>query len=72
MQYNDLFTVSSNLSGVPAISIPGGLDSQGMPIGIQFIGPHFSEENLLRIGRAYEIVTSNEGWRKQIPGILNR
>ena len=71
MQYNDLFTVSSNLAGVPAISIPSGLDSQGKPIGIQLIGPHFSEANLLRIGRAYEIITANEGWRNQIPEILN-
>jgi aspartyl-tRNA(Asn)/glutamyl-tRNA(Gln) amidotransferase subunit A len=70
MQYADQLTVPANHAGVPGISLPGGLDQDGLPIGIQLLGPDFSEEMLLRIGRAYEKVTAEEAWRKRQPVVL--
>jgi aspartyl-tRNA(Asn)/glutamyl-tRNA(Gln) amidotransferase subunit A len=70
MQYADLLTVPANHAGVPGISIPAGLDDQGLPIGIQFLGPDFSEAMLLRAGRAYEKVTENDAWRTARPVVL--
>ncbi len=70
MQYADQLTVPANHAGVPGISLPAGLDGEGLPIGIQLIGPDFSEGNLLRIGRAYEISTQAEEWRRARPVAL--
>jgi aspartyl-tRNA(Asn)/glutamyl-tRNA(Gln) amidotransferase subunit A len=70
MQYADQLTVPANHAGVPGLSLPGGLDSAGLPIGIQLLGPDFSEDVLLRIGRAYELATENELWRKIQPKVL--
>jgi aspartyl-tRNA(Asn)/glutamyl-tRNA(Gln) amidotransferase subunit A len=71
MQYADQLTVPANHAGVPGISIPAGLDSQGLPLGIQLLGPDFSEAALLRIGRAYEQATAGEEWRKQKPAVIS-
>jgi len=68
MQYADQLTVPANHAGVPGISLPAGLDSAGLPIGIQLLGPDFSEETLLRISRAYELATQDDPWRKVRPG----
>lgn len=54
MQYADLLTVPANHAGIPAISIPTGLDDSGLPIGMQLMGPDFTERRLLRMGRALE------------------
>ncbi len=70
MQYADLLTVPANHAGIPGISIPAGLDEQNLPIGIQLLGPDFSEALLLRIGRAYEMATENEAWRQVEPAVL--
>jgi aspartyl-tRNA(Asn)/glutamyl-tRNA(Gln) amidotransferase subunit A len=70
MQYADLLTVPANHAGIPGISIPAGLDDHGLPIGIQFLGPDFSEATLLRAGRAYEIVSADEVWRENKPKVL--
>ncbi len=70
MQYADQLTVAANHAGTPGLSLPGGLDHDGLPIGIQLLGPDFSEDKLLRIGRAYEIATENEGWREIKPAVL--
>ncbi len=70
MQYADLLTVPANHAGVPGISIPAGLDNQGLPIGIQFLGPDFSEAMLLRAGRAYEKTTETDAWRTVRPAVL--
>ena len=59
MQYADLLTVPANHAGIPGISIPGGLAQNGMPIGVQLLGPDFSEADLLRIGRTYELCTQD-------------
>ncbi|RMF64408.1 MAG: Asp-tRNA(Asn)/Glu-tRNA(Gln) amidotransferase subunit GatA [Calditrichaeota bacterium] len=50
MYLSDVFTVSANLAGVPAISVPFGVDAEGLPVGVQIIGKHFDEETLLRVG----------------------
>ncbi len=70
MQYADQLTVTANHAGVPAISIPAGLSSERLPIGIQFIGPDFSESRLFQISRAYEMATESEAWRAERPKVL--
>ncbi len=70
MQYADLLTVPANHAGVPGISVPAGLDHKGLPIGIQFLGPDFSEERLLQVGRAFEILTEGEAWRSVKPKVF--
>ncbi len=52
---SDLCTVPANLAGLPAISLPSGKDSKGLPIGIQLIGRKFGETELLNIANAFEI-----------------
>jgi aspartyl-tRNA(Asn)/glutamyl-tRNA(Gln) amidotransferase subunit A len=70
MQYADLLTVPANHAGVPGLSIPAGLDVDGLPVGIQFLGPDFSEATLLQVGRTYEMLTAEEDWRKVKPQVL--
>ncbi|MCM3739477.1 amidase family protein [Oceanobacillus luteolus] len=48
------FTVPVNLTGVPALAVPMGIDSNGLPAGMQFIGRHLSEQQLLQVGNAWE------------------
>jgi aspartyl-tRNA(Asn)/glutamyl-tRNA(Gln) amidotransferase subunit A len=64
MYLSDIFTISINLAGLPALSLPCGFDTDGMPIGLQIIGKHFDESTVLRIGHAYEQVTE---WHKKKP-----
>ena len=54
MYHQDIFTVPVNISGLPAISIPSGLDSKGLPIGLQMIGPHFGEGKILQAAYTLE------------------
>ncbi len=54
MYLSDIYTVSANLAGVPAMSVPCGIASNGMPIGLQIIGKSFDEEMLFRVGDALE------------------
>lgn len=54
MYMTDILTVSINIAGVPAISIPCGKDSSGMPIGMQLIAKHFNEETLYRASYTFE------------------
>ena len=54
MYLNDVFTVPINLAGLPAISIPAGLDSKGYPLGLQIIGKAFDEQNILNIAYSME------------------
>jgi aspartyl-tRNA(Asn)/glutamyl-tRNA(Gln) amidotransferase subunit A len=54
MYLNDVFTVTANLAGVPGISIPCGLSSDGLPMGLQLMGPYWSEARLLRLAHAYQ------------------
>lgn len=70
MQYADQLTVPANHAGIPGISLPSGLDSKRLPIGIQLLGADFTESILFRIGRAFEQATENDAWRRQKPGVL--
>lgn len=54
MYLGDIYTVSVNLAGLPAISLPCGLDSKGLPIGLQMIGRHFGEKDIIRAAYSYE------------------
>lgn len=54
MYLNDIYTVTANLAGVPGISVPCGLSSDGLPIGLQLLGPYWSEASLLRLAHAYQ------------------
>ena len=54
MYLNDVFTVPINLAGVPAISVPTNLNSDGLPLGLQLIGKPFDEATLLRVARSIE------------------
>jgi aspartyl-tRNA(Asn)/glutamyl-tRNA(Gln) amidotransferase subunit A len=70
MQYADQLAVTANHAGIPGISIPAGFDREGLPIGIQFMGPDFCEDVLLRAGRAYELATADEAWRRRRPRVM--
>ena len=54
MYLNDVFTVPVNLAGLPGISVPGGLSSEGLPLGLQLIGRSFGEETLFSLGEVIE------------------
>ena len=63
----DVFTVSANIAGVPGLAVPCGFaegDNTRLPIGMQFLGRHFDEATLLRVGYAYEQATE---WHLQKP-----
>jgi aspartyl-tRNA(Asn)/glutamyl-tRNA(Gln) amidotransferase subunit A len=55
MYLNDIFTVSANIAGVPAISVPVGLDSKGLPIGTQLIAKNFDEETLFALAKEIHV-----------------
>ena len=57
MYLSDLFTIHLNLAGMCGISVPCGFDAQGLPIGLQLMGPHLGEATLLRAAHAYEQAT---------------
>ncbi len=54
MYLNDVFTVPTSLAGLPAMSVPGGLDAQGLPLGLQIIGKALDEQGVLNAGLAIE------------------
>jgi aspartyl-tRNA(Asn)/glutamyl-tRNA(Gln) amidotransferase subunit A len=54
MYLNDVFTVTVNMAGLPGISVPAGLDSQGRPLGLQLVGSPFDEETLFSLGAVIE------------------
>jgi aspartyl-tRNA(Asn)/glutamyl-tRNA(Gln) amidotransferase subunit A len=64
MYLSDIFTISINLAGVPAISLPCGLTSGGLPVGLQIIGNHFDEGSVLRAAYAFE---QNTDWHRNKP-----
>jgi aspartyl-tRNA(Asn)/glutamyl-tRNA(Gln) amidotransferase subunit A len=54
MYLGDIYTVSVNLAGLPAISVPCGTDSKGLPIGLQLIGKAFGEKEIIQVAYSYE------------------
>jgi len=70
MQYSDQLTVPANHAGTPGISFPGGFDENGLPVGLQLLGPDFSEGVLLQLTHAYETATAEKEWRKIKPAVL--
>ena len=63
MYLNDIYTIGANLAGLPAMSIPCGL-LDGLPLGLQLIGPHFAESRLLSAAHAYQQATD---WHRRLP-----
>jgi len=57
MYLQDIFTVPANLAGLPAINVPSGYDSKGMPLGVQMIGPQMCDVSLMQYAYAYEQAT---------------
>ncbi|SFI29118.1 Asp-tRNA(Asn)/Glu-tRNA(Gln) amidotransferase subunit GatA [Planctomicrobium piriforme] len=64
MYLNDIYTIGANLAGIPALSLPCGLSSKGLPIGLQLLAPAFEESRLLRAARMFEKATD---WHQQRP-----
>jgi aspartyl-tRNA(Asn)/glutamyl-tRNA(Gln) amidotransferase subunit A len=63
MYLNDIYTIGANLAGLPAVSVPCGL-VDGLPVGLQIIGPHFAEERLLAAAHVWQLATD---WHRRIP-----
>jgi aspartyl-tRNA(Asn)/glutamyl-tRNA(Gln) amidotransferase subunit A len=64
MYLSDIDTISINLAGLPAVSIPCGADAAGLPIGMQIIGKSFDEATILRVAHEYE---QSHGWNRKKP-----
>jgi aspartyl-tRNA(Asn)/glutamyl-tRNA(Gln) amidotransferase subunit A len=61
MYLNDIFTTSTNLAGLPGMSVPFGFSSEGLPIGVQLTGAHFEEQKILNIAFALESISETKG-----------
>ena len=68
MYLADIYTVSVNLSGLPAVALPCGFGSDGMPVGMQLIGRAFSEPLLVKAADVYQ---NNTDYHKKAPGAVN-
>jgi aspartyl-tRNA(Asn)/glutamyl-tRNA(Gln) amidotransferase subunit A len=66
MYLSDIFTISANLAGLPAIAVPCGFSRDGLPIGMQLIGKPFDEATVLRAAYAYEQATQ---WHLKRPAV---
>ena len=66
MYLSDVFTLSMNLAGICGLSLPCGFDEDGLPIGLQIMGPAFGEERALQVAYAYEQTTD---WHEQRPNL---
>ena len=61
------FTAPFDFSGSPTLTLPNGLDSAGMPLSMQFVGPHLSEDVLVRAGHAFQLATTGTGRSRPSP-----
>jgi len=66
MYLSDIFTLSANLAGIPGLSVPCGFSSEGLPIGLQIMGNHFQEGQLLKVAYSFEQATD---YHKQKPAL---
>ena len=69
MYLSDACTLPANMAGIAGVSVPCGL-SEGMPVGLQFLGAPWSELELLRFGRGFEAITADAAWRTLEPAQL--
>ena len=60
MYLGDIYTISVNLAGLPGMTVPCGMDSKGLPVGMQLIGDCFKEKNIIRAGYAFECTRKYE------------
>ncbi len=70
MYLADIFTVSANIAGIPAVSLPCGFieeDGKQLPVGMQLLGKHFDEQTILSVGHAYQQITD---WHTRRPDIV--
>lgn len=67
MYLSDIYTISANLAGIPAISVPCGFTKDNLPVGLQIMAKHFCEEMLFRVAYTYE---QNTSWHKMKPKLL--
>lgn len=68
MYLSDVFTITANLTGAPAVSLPAGFSADGLPIGVQIVGRPFDEKTILQLGRAFERAT---GFHERLPPLLD-
>lgn len=66
MYLSDIYTISANLAGIPAISIPCGFTKSGLPVGLQILAKPFAEETIFRVAHTYE---QNTSWHKMNPAL---
>ncbi len=64
MYLSDIYTISTNLAGLPGMSVPCGFSPSGLPVGLQLIGPWFAEARLLQCGHQYQLATD---WHTRQP-----
>lgn len=62
----DILTAGANLAGIPGLALPAGFTKDNLPVGMQFLGPHYSEDLLFTVGKKYQNLTD---WHKQKPQI---
>jgi aspartyl-tRNA(Asn)/glutamyl-tRNA(Gln) amidotransferase subunit A len=66
MYLEDVFTLPANLAGIPGIAFPVGFDQQGLPVGMQLMGPHSREELLFQVAQAFQQITD---WHLRKPNV---
>jgi len=66
MYIADILTVSANLAGIPGLAFPCGFTKNNLPVGLQLLGPHFSEDLLFEVGKKYQNLTD---FHKKKPNI---
>jgi aspartyl-tRNA(Asn)/glutamyl-tRNA(Gln) amidotransferase subunit A len=69
MYLSDVFTITANLTGSPAMNLPAGFTEDGLPVGVQLVGRHFDEATLLRLGHAFQSATE---FHERLPPIASR
>ena len=68
MYLEDIYTIGINLAGLPAISVPAALSKEGLPMGLQLIGPQLADANVIRAAHAFESIS---GLKNRLPEFAN-